>query len=484
MKYLKLLSLILVFNNSFGNVKIKGELIGLKNVTEVAVFLPIGNHANSNQQTLVPVFNDKFNIDLNVTSGVFIKIRVQQQIITIAASPGDNIIVQFFDKSDKLKFMGSNAAGEQWYNKYIHLPASKFTWNDQLLAALPTQGGDLIIAGLNQFIKSQTNPLDSLYEAKQIDSNFLLLAKIDIKDLHVWNFIKLIASRQEKLTDAGAKNRYQHILNSLNKLSDPESAINTKTYFGTFYLHYYYENKLNNKKTPNEAAYNLGPYDGYAAAPDSIKNAIIGDILVLQKTFGINEFDFQKAFLQFKKEFPKSDYIKVIESYGQIVSSNGGVFTISTGNIQASDISATKSNIVIDTVKQYNSLEAIKQHFKGKYVYIDLWASWCVPCMMEFPYYKTLNSEFKAKEITSVFVSIDAPAQKSQWENLITLNQLTGYHILANNSLQADIKQLVYKKGQVSIPRYIILNKNGEVIDWDAPRPSNPELMKKLNELL
>jgi hypothetical protein len=62
-------------------------------------------------------------------------------------------------------------------------------------------------------------------------------------------------------------------------------------------------------------------------------------------------------------------------------------------------------------------------------------------------------------------------------------NHLEGYHILAGSNLKADIVKLVYKKGQVSIPRYLIINKQGQIVNWDAPRPSNTNLVNLLSKL-
>ena len=54
---------------------------------------------------------------------------------------------------------------------------------------------------------------------------------------------------------------------------------------------------------------------------------------------------------------------------------------------------------------------------------------------------------------------------------------------MANNKLKADIEKLVYKNGQISVPRYLVINSRGQVVDWDAPRPSDAELVKVINKL-
>jgi hypothetical protein len=65
------------------------------------------------------------------------------------------------------------------------------------------------------------------------------------------------------------------------------------------------------------------------------------------------------------------------------------------------------------------------------------------------------------------------------WRKTALQYGLTGYHIIANKALQADIKNIVYKEELLSIPRYILINKENEVIDINAPRPSDRNLLIK-----
>lgn len=89
----------------------------------------------------------------------------------------------------------------------------------------------------------------------------------------------------------------------------------------------------------------------------------------------------------------------------------------------------------------------------------------------------------KQKNIQPVFISIDAPAAKASWKKLVLMNNLEGAHILANSRLKADIVKLVYKNGQISVPRYLLINNKGQVVDWNAPRPSDERLVKVISKL-
>ncbi|WP_343533964.1 TlpA disulfide reductase family protein [Pedobacter sp.] len=117
-----------------------------------------------------------------------------------------------------------------------------------------------------------------------------------------------------------------------------------------------------------------------------------------------------------------------------------------------------------------NSLE----DYKGKYVYIDLWASWCGNCWNEMPYLKQLEEKYLGKNI--VFLSISTDEKTKDWENTITEQKLTGIQLLQTpNNKSFTREYAVY-----GIPRYIFLDPDGKIIDYNAPRPSD---MKELAAL-
>lgn len=126
---------------------------------------------------------------------------------------------------------------------------------------------------------------------------------------------------------------------------------------------------------------------------------------------------------------------------------------------------------------------------KGKYVYVDVWATWCAPCKVEIPYLKELDEEFKDKNIAFVSMSIDdAKRHKDSWEKaheswkkMVEEKELTGVQIMAPNGWQSDFVKAYKING---IPRFILIDPEGNVVDPDAPRPSNPKLKEVLKSLI
>lgn len=119
--------------------------------------------------------------------------------------------------------------------------------------------------------------------------------------------------------------------------------------------------------------------------------------------------------------------------------------------------------------------------FKGKVVYIDFWASWCGPCRKMMPYSKQIHEQLtdkQKKDIEFLYISIDADT--NNWKKAVTELDLIGTQFLSPGNWKSKACSY-FQIG--SIPRYMIMNKKGEIVDVNAPRPDNPQLMELLIKL-
>lgn len=120
--------------------------------------------------------------------------------------------------------------------------------------------------------------------------------------------------------------------------------------------------------------------------------------------------------------------------------------------------------------------------FKGKVVYIDFWASWCGPCRQQFPFSKKLHASLTKKELEKiVFLYISIDDSEENWKKAIEQNGLEGIHGLSKGGWSSEVCRFFNIS---SIPRYMILNKSGKIVEQDAKRPSDETLKDDLLKLL
>lgn len=116
---------------------------------------------------------------------------------------------------------------------------------------------------------------------------------------------------------------------------------------------------------------------------------------------------------------------------------------------------------------------------KGSYLFIDVWATWCGPCRKEIPYLKKLEEAYHGKNITFVSISIDKHEDREKWKQMIKDKDLGGVQLLADNDWESFFIKDYLIKG---IPRFIIIDPEGFIIDYNAPVPSSGELEKIFDE--
>lgn len=127
------------------------------------------------------------------------------------------------------------------------------------------------------------------------------------------------------------------------------------------------------------------------------------------------------------------------------------------------------------------------KNFRGKYVYIDIWATWCGPCKLEIPFLKELEERFHDRNIEFVSISVDDDRRsgtmekaKTAWKTMVAEKNLTGVQLFTGSGLKADFIK-AYKIN--SIPRFILIDPKGNIVDADAPRPSSAKITELLKEL-
>lgn len=116
--------------------------------------------------------------------------------------------------------------------------------------------------------------------------------------------------------------------------------------------------------------------------------------------------------------------------------------------------------------------------FKGKYVLLDFWASWCGPCRQENPNVVKAYNQYKAKNFTILSVSLDRPNGKDAWLQAIKDDGLTWNHV---SDLQFWNNQVAKLYSIQSIPGNFLIDPTGKIVAKDL---RGEELEQKLAQLL
>jgi thiol-disulfide isomerase/thioredoxin len=133
---------------------------------------------------------------------------------------------------------------------------------------------------------------------------------------------------------------------------------------------------------------------------------------------------------------------------------------------------------IVAGYQQLDSFEQIKHIFKGKAVFIDLWATWCEPCIDEFKYSNNVFLYTKRTGINLLYIAFDDDDAK--WQAYINKYSLSGSHIRANTELRESIEKMIWgAKDVYSLPHYLFMDTHGALIAKALPQPSEQDLLYK-----
>ncbi|MFK2246058.1 TlpA family protein disulfide reductase [Bacteroides fragilis] len=205
---------------------------------------------------------------------------------------------------------------------------------------------------------------------------------------------------------------------------------------------------------------------------DRYRKFFTGDNLQYMQAQLIYEDEFQgsktpsipQLYETYRAEFPNSPFLNVLEP--------GVKENLRFQNSRITD----KDYHILTCDSTITSLEDAVKPFKGKVVHIDVWATWCGPCLKEFQYLPALKEKAHNMDVVYLYISIDRPEERKKWEKTIAYHQLKGYHLLVNEKLGKSLYTELGNERQIlSIPCFVIIDKTGKIAIRHAAAPSEPE---------
>lgn len=226
-------------------------------------------------------------------------------------------------------------------------------------------------------------------------------------------------------------------------------------------------------------------YLAYGKKYDNIRDSIQNDDKVklilldslITSTYIKARFAYRFTLSAIKKAKKPEDVSDVYQSFLNTANDEKQTAEIKTAYQNLSETLANKSAPDFKYENLQSQLVSLKD-FKGNYVYIDIWATWCGPCIAEIPSLKKLEKRFEGKKIKFVSISVDVSAHKQKWADFVKNNNLGGVQLLADKDFNS---QFIKTFGITTIPRFILIDPEGKIIDNNAKRPSDEKLSTQLN---
>jgi len=190
-------------------------------------------------------------------------------------------------------------------------------------------------------------------------------------------------------------------------------------------------------------------------------------------SFGLNSADLGRKLL---KEQPKIDNSTAF-FINNVLIRNADEFN------KLSDKKMPDNVIILDENDSINSFNQLCNIMTGNAFLIDIWGSWCPSCRYQFQFQDTLKPFLNRHGIKMVYIAFEYGNSREVWKNFIKGYKLEGYHFISNDKFKNDIKKHVGELQKV--PTYIIVDKNGKVVETDAFFPSqSKELIGQLIKIL
>ena len=433
------------------NVVIEGKIekISLDN-------LYLLNHFGDTVSTIDIAPNNNFGIEINGIEEGYFTLLFGEEKSNLYLYPGDNL--HFKINTDTLLISGKGEERNIYLNRKL---SPEFDWYSSYYKT--KQKGNMMIYFRDHYIKKLKQELQGINDGSQFAQHELLELEYEFADLLLTNQISLETDPELDETLAKDLNWAKSINiddsyrlnNSKNYISLVTRTLLSKNDFNGLYLDTYY-GKINHPKLKTYFLSNL--------------------ISPLYKQLQYGEGDFRKAetvesFITNKQPKDSIGY-HIFNLYKKFHQAEGKLASFSYEDINGEMVSL--------------------EEYRGKYVLIDFWATWCVNCIKEFPYLKEIEKRFKNEKIEFIGISIDKQEAKEKWKKMVDKKGLTNVQLFApaqgypeKDDITDPFMNLVYLNSYyLGIPHYTLLDPEGKIVDAFFYRPSNKKCEKYIAELL
>lgn len=420
-----------------------------------------------------PDVNGYFEKKIPLTKPNMFSLKIGNRAIWFYAEPGDVIELdidfnKFTDVSSNggIRFNGKNEKGNEYFNTYNYQLGKKFGdfeyYANDSLHFRRNRDFKVLDFALNKV----TSYFDTLLQNKQITKGFYDGVVPGIKAMLITREIRYLFVEQKKIPFPETVK----LANEIYKRYPVTLSMLKQHAFSNDIAYYYYN------------AIALKNYQSFHKTDSLIivdsKRFFVNQNLVywLYAPREIQEIYWAQSLLRLESRFPESYSHKDIEAFLALNPSSPVKDYLLAKNfdeeLSINPEDSTSIKFINDTLSS-TLAEVIKAHFSGQKVYVDFWASWCVPCKQEFAFIKELDSFFTINNIQKLYISFDFQEARDAMRRDIYAYNLKGYHMTLNEQVFKDVQKKIFENKELAIPRYLIIDESGKVVNTAAPRPSS-----------
>ena len=426
-----------------------------KNVPLI-LYEPINNASNfayyqkNNEINITKDTTISFTKNCNQPNSYVVRYGMARAILYVF--PSDTVVVAFEGKPNgySMRFAGDDSLFHKRYNE----DAYKIFMDKGFDTIIPKkpETPSKMISKLESYINNKTKFLDSIYT-----SGINTEKNTFFKKMYQYS-IAAISTNPISIYYPESGSADLGWFNELYKLYPPFDSIALKCFYGNSYIDKYLYDIDKKRTSVYTGKYDTTwksflSYSNIGYAPNNIQETALGNMLILLSKNNSGEINVPQAFQKYVSKFPQSQYNPIIK---KLQNKDLGIFSGVFIKSQSSSIS-----------------ELWNSNFKNTPVFIDLWATWCIPCIAEFEFKDELQNFLKSKGIKMLYLSMDDAKDSKKWNTLVKSLKLNAFNHLANEALKKDILKSIYNDEEWSIPRYILIDKVGNIVLKDALLPSN-----------